>query len=95
MILVVDIMSPEKRRRVMSRIKGKNTTPERYIRSLLRAAGLSFKQHDNTLPGYPDFVFPRAKVAVFVDGDFWHGWRFPIWQHRLSSFWRNKIADNR
>lgn len=79
----------------MSRIKGKNTTPERYISSLLRAAELNFRKHDKTLPGCPDFVFPKAKVAVFVNGDFWHGWRSSVWQHRLPSFWRKKIAENR
>jgi len=79
----------------MSRIKGSNTTPERYIASLLRAARLTFKRHDRALPGCPDFVFRNAKVAVFVNGDFWHGWRFPRWQHRMARFWRNKIAGNR
>lgn len=92
---MTDIMSSEQRSRVMSRIKGKNTTPERYIASLLRSAGLTFKRHDRTLPGCPDFVFHRSKVAVFIDGDFWHGWRFPIWGHRLGRFWRDKIADTR
>jgi G:T-mismatch repair DNA endonuclease (very short patch repair protein) len=47
---VVDIMSPAQRSRVMSRIRGKNTIPERYIASLMRAAGLTFKRHDRTLP---------------------------------------------
>jgi DNA mismatch endonuclease (patch repair protein) len=47
------------------------------------------------LPGRPDFVFVRARVAVFVDGDFWHGWRFPLWEHKLSPFWKKKIGDNR
>jgi DNA mismatch endonuclease (patch repair protein) len=92
---MVDILSPDQRTRVMSRIKGKNTTPERYIRSLLRAGGLRFRQHDRTLAGCPDFIFPEAKVAVFVNGDFWHGWRFPIWRHKLRAFWRNKIGGNR
>jgi DNA mismatch endonuclease (patch repair protein) len=50
---------------------------------------------DKTLPGYQDFVFHKPKVTVFADGDFWHGWRFPVWQHRLSSFWREKVAQNR
>jgi DNA mismatch endonuclease (patch repair protein) len=92
---VADIMSREQRSRVMSRIKSKNTTPERYIASLLRAAGLSFSRHHNALPGCPDFVFTKAKVAVFVNGDFWHGWRFPTWEHRMTDFWRNKITGNR
>jgi len=92
---VTDIMSPETRSRVMSHIRGKNTTPERYLAALLRAASLAFKRHDTTLPGCPDFVFTKRKVAVFVNGDFWHGWRFPIWQHKMADFWRIKIAGNR
>jgi len=92
---VADIISPEQRSRVMSRIKGKNTTPERYIRDLLKASLLKFKQHDRALPGCPDFVFPQARVAVFVNGDFWHGWRFPVWRHKLPSLWQSKIGGNR
>jgi DNA mismatch endonuclease (patch repair protein) len=92
---MTDIMSPETRSRVMSRIRGKGTTPERYIEALLRASGVRFRQHERVLPGCPDFVFSVAKLAVFVHGDFWHGWRFPIWQHRLSEPWRAKIAGNR
>src|SRR5712692_1711575 len=92
---MTDIMSPAKRSQLMSRIKGKNTTPERYLCALLRASGVRFHQHDRALPGRPDFVFPDGRVAVYVDGDFWHGWRFPRWQHRLARFWRDKIAGNR
>ena len=92
---MTDIMSPEQRSRVMSRNRGKNTTPERYIAALLRAAGLNFKRHERALPGCPDFVFTESRVAVFVNGDFWHGWRFPLWGHRMGQFWRQKIADTR
>lgn len=92
---MVDFLSREERSRVMSRIRATNTTPERYLARLLRAAGLRFRMHDRSLPGCPDFVFGQAKVAVLVNGDFWHGWRFPLWQHKLPEFWRNKIADNR
>jgi DNA mismatch endonuclease (patch repair protein) len=47
------------------------------------------------LPGKPDIVFTKAKVAVFIDGDFWHGYRFPAWEHKVSEFWRKKISKNR
>ncbi len=92
---MTDIMSPQARKRVMSRIRGKNTTPERYLCLLLQASGLNFTQHDKSLPGTPDFVLQRDKIAIFVDGDFWHGWRFPIWRHKLSLPWRQKIDTNR
>jgi DNA mismatch endonuclease (patch repair protein) len=90
-----DIMSPEKRSAVMSRIRGKDTGPELTIRRELRRHQIYFSTHANDLPGRPDIVFRRVKLAVFVDGDFWHGWRFPLWQHKLSPKWREKILKNR
>jgi DNA mismatch endonuclease (patch repair protein) len=47
------------------------------------------------LPGRPDFVFRDRRVVVFVDGDFWHGWRFPVWRDKLSEAWEAKIEANR
>ena len=70
---MADIMTAETRSKVMSRIRGTNTSPERYVFTLLRAAGVKFHKHDGTLPGCPDLVFRRERVAVFIDGDFWHG----------------------
>ena len=90
-----DIMSRTTRSRVMSRIKGKDTTPERTICLELRKRGVYFAKHAKNLAGRPDVVFRRAKVAVFIDGDFWHGWRFPLWQHKLSEKWQKKIAATR
>jgi DNA mismatch endonuclease (patch repair protein) len=90
-----DIMSPEKRRRVMSRIRGKNTSPERIIFALLDQHGFHFEKHARNLPGRPDVVFREAMLAVFLDGDFWHGWRFPLWEHKLSDQWKAKIAETR
>jgi len=90
-----DVMSPEKRSALMSRIKGKDTGPERVLAELLRGTRFKFERHSADLPGRPDFVHRARKVAVFVDGDFWHGWRFPAWQHKLAPFWRGKIAGNR
>ena len=90
-----DIMSPQKRSQIMSRIKGKNTTPERILCSGLRQHRVYFSTHVNSLSGRPDIVFRRAKLAVFIDGDFWHGWRFPLWRHKLSDKWRDKISATR
>lgn len=88
-------MSPHTRSSLMSRIRGKNTGPERKLCRQLKKAGIYFSTHAKDLPGRPDIVFRRARLAVFVDGDFWHGWRFPLWQHKLSPKWRDKIAGNR
>lgn len=95
MAKMADVMTVEQRRSVMSRIRGKDTVPERCLKALLDAAGFSVVQHDKSLPGTPDFVFVDERLVVFVDGDFWHGWRFPRWCHRLAPFWREKIQKNR
>jgi DNA mismatch endonuclease (patch repair protein) len=79
----------------MSRIKGKNTSPERIIFAELQRRSIYFARHVRALPGCPDVVFRRAKLVVFIDGDFWHGWRFPLWEHKLSEKWQNKIAATR
>jgi DNA mismatch endonuclease (patch repair protein) len=90
-----DIMSPEKRSAVMARIKGKNTGPEQRMAAALAELGLSWESHARDLPGRPDFVFREKKVAIFVDGDFWHGWRFQQWRDKLSERWEAKIDGNR
>ncbi len=90
-----DIMSSEKRSALMSRIKGKNTTPERIIIGRLEQQNLTFEKHARNLSGSPDIVFNRERLAVFIDGDFWHGWRFPLWKHKLSLNWQEKIQKNR
>ena len=92
---MTDNLTPQQRRYCMSRIKGKDTGLEKIIRAELRKHGLRFKKYPRDLPGKPDIVFPEQKVAVFVDGDFWHGYRLPQWERKLSSFWRNKIRKNR
>jgi DNA mismatch endonuclease (patch repair protein) len=90
-----DIMSPEKRSAVMARIRGKDTGPEQCMAAALAEAGLSWESHARDLPGRPDFIFREKKVAVFVDGDFWHGWRFSQWRDKLSEKWEAKIDGNR
>jgi DNA mismatch endonuclease, patch repair protein len=90
-----DIMSAETRSQVMARIKGSNTSPERILFAELRRQGVYFAKHARRLPGRPDIVFRRAMLAVFIDGDFWHGWRFSLWQHKLSPKWQQKIGATR
>ncbi|ACZ61417.1 very short patch repair endonuclease [Dehalococcoides mccartyi] len=90
-----DNLTPEQRSYCMSRIKGKDTGLEMRVRSALHEQGLRFRKNVKWLPGKPDIVFSKAKVAVFVDGDFWHGYRFPLWQNKVSDFWKKKISKNR
>lgn len=92
---MVDNLTPEQRSFTMSRIRSKDTSPELKIRQLSHARGLRFRKHLNGLAGRPDLVFSGAKVVVFVDGDFWHGWRFPQWKNKLGEYWKKKIEGNR
>ena len=89
---MTDNLTPEQRSYCMSRIKGKDTGLETRVRSELHRRGFRFRKHLKELPGKPDVVFTKAKVAVFIDGDFWHGYRFPAWEHKVSSFWKTKIS---
>lgn len=79
----------------MARVRTKDTAPEIALRRELWAAGIrGWRLHPKGLPGKPDLVFRRARVAVFVDGAFWHG--HPDHYHGQSgAFWDVKIARNR
>lgn len=90
-----DIMDAATRSRVMSRIRGRDTGPERAVANLLADAGLVAESQARDLPGRPDFVLREHRIAIFVDGAFWHGWRFPAWRHKLSEHWEAKIEQNR
>lgn len=90
-----DDLTPEQRSYCMSRVKGKDTGLERLVRSELHKRGLRFRKHTGKLPGKPDIVFRREKVAVFLDGDFWHGYRFPNWRKKIPKFWQKKIGETR
>ena len=79
----------------MSRVRNRDTDIERLVRSGLHKRGFRFNKHVKALPGTPDIVFPKVKVAVFIDGDFWHGYRFPSWENKVSDFWKEKIRKNR
>lgn len=92
---VPDNLTPEQRSRTMSLIRSRDTIPELTIRRLVHARGLRFRKHASWLPGRPDLVFRGSRVAVFVDGDFWHGWQFALWRHKLAPYWKDKITRNR
>jgi DNA mismatch endonuclease (patch repair protein) len=79
----------------MARIRGRDTGPERAMAKLLADAGLMIEAQARDLPGRPDFVLREDRIAIFVDGAFWHGWRFPAWRHKLSERWEIKIEQNR
>ncbi|WP_410052411.1 very short patch repair endonuclease [Bradyrhizobium sp. SZCCHNS30122] len=93
---MADVLTPEQRRLNMSRIRGTNTKPEKALRSALHGEGLRFRIHRRDIPGCPDVVFPRLKIAVFVDGCFWHGCPEHQTMPRTNShFWKQKLQRNR
>jgi len=90
----MDIFPPEKRSEIMSSISGKNTKPELLLRRELHRLGLRYRLHSKDVFGKPDVVFRRHKVAVFVDGDWWHGRNYNKEHVRYSPFWQAKIKAN-
>ena len=92
---MADRLTPEQRKRAMSRVRSKGTGIEVSVCKAVFARGLRYRKNVKGLPGTPDIVFAGPKVAVFVDGDFWHGWRFPAWRNKLNSYWVQKIESNR
>jgi DNA mismatch endonuclease (patch repair protein) len=88
----------------MKQVKSEDTAPEIALRHAVWARGLRYRLHDADLPGKPDMVLPRHKIAVFVDGDYWHGnqWRergFRSLEEQLEQvhnkeYWIKKIERN-
>lgn len=69
---MTDVHSHEQRSRNMSAIRSQNTKPEVRVRSVLHALGYRFRLHRKDLPGKPDIVLPKYRIAIFVNGCFWH-----------------------
>lgn len=68
----MDHLHPEHRSENMRRVRGKNTGPELTVRRALHALGRRFRLHRRDLPGKPDIVFAKDRLAIFVHGCFWH-----------------------
>lgn len=94
---MTDVHSPESRSKNMRAIRAKNTNPELILRKLLFARGLRFRLHVNTLPGKPDIILPKYRVAILVHGCFWHGHNCYLFKLPVNrrEFWRTKISQNK
>lgn len=92
----MDIVSPLVRSRMMSGIRGKDTLPERIVRSAAHRLGLRFRLHRRDLPGKPDLVFPKYKTVLFVHGCFWHrhDCGLAAMPKTRPEFWASKFGDN-
>ena len=89
---MADRLTKKQRSYVMSRIKGKNTAPELLMKGLLKK--YHFIHQPKGILGNPDFGNKKKKIAIFVDGDFWHGWNFRARKGKLPVYWAKKIAKN-
>ena len=90
-------MTPAQRSYNMSRIRSRNTTPERAVRHALWNKGYRYRLNDKRLPGSPDLVLPKYRAVIFINGCFWHGHRgctkYTV-PKTNGAFWREKIARN-
>lgn len=85
------------RSKMMSKIRGKETKPEIMLRKALWKLGHRYRKNVKKLPGSPDILFRKYKLAVFVDGEFWHGYNWEEKKGKLKTnreFWIAKIERN-
>lgn len=79
----------------MSKIRSKNTRAENLVFRELQRRKIYFQKHYKKVIGNPDIALPRKRKAVFIDGDFWHGYRFDRLRQRLPrKYWLTKIGNN-
>jgi len=80
---------------IMSKIKGKDTSLEVNFRKLLWKRGLKGYRTHYALPGKPDIAFVSRKIAIFLDGDFWHGYNWKeLGKDPPKGYWRRKLQKN-
>jgi DNA mismatch endonuclease (patch repair protein) len=92
---MTDVLTQEQRKLNMSRIRAKNTGPEVKLRKMLFAEGIRGYRIHYSLPGKPDIVFTKKKIAIFIDGCFWH--KCPVCfqePETRKEFWMKKIQSN-
>ena len=92
-----DRFTPEKRRQIMSSVKGQDSGAEKLVRRMIHGLGFRFRLHRADLPGKPDVVLPRHRKIVFVHGCFWHGHSGCSRSKRPSTnleFWNKKLDGN-
>ena len=96
--VMVDVLTPDQRRRNMSRIRGRNTAPELAVRAVLRELGFRrYQLHRKALPGCPDIVLTRKRRVIFVNGCFWHRHACSLGSatpKTNTAFWKEEFARN-
>lgn len=93
---MTDIVTKEKRSKMMAGIRAKDTKPEMIVRKALHHVGFRYRLHVKDLPGKPDLVLPKYKAVIFVNGCFWHGHDCHLFKMPSTrrEFWKDKIHRN-
>jgi len=92
-----NFQTSEERAALMSKIRGSNTKPELLLRKLLWNSGIRYRKNHPKLPGKPDIVITKDRIAIFVDGEFWHGFQWQDKKAKIKSnqeYWISKIEKN-
>ena len=100
MIAMADVLTKEQRKKNMQNIRSQNTKIEVILRKTLWHKGYRYRKNYKELPGKPDIVLTKYKIAIFCDGEFFHGKDWEVLRPKLersnnSEFWINKISRNR
>ena len=91
----MDVFTKKKRSEIMAKIGSKNTKVELFVFKELKKRKISFQKHYKKVPGSPDMAFLKRKIAIFIDGDFWHGYKFSERKNKLpKKYWLGKITNN-
>lgn len=92
----MDVVNADKRSKIMGCVRQKHTKPEILVRRYLHAKGCRFRLHRKDLPGNPDIVLPKHRVAIFVNGCFWHSHTCPRGKRPSTKkkFWNMKLDRN-
>ncbi len=96
----MDVLTPEQRKKNMQHIRAKDTAIEVRLRKALWKKGIRYRKNCKELPGKPDIVLTKYKIAIFCDGEFFHGKDWEVLRPKLersnnSAFWISKISRNR
>ncbi len=96
---MADVLSAEQRKKNMQNIRGKDTRIEKVLRKALWNKGYRYRKNYASLPGKPDIVLTRYKIAIFCDGEFFHGKDWEKLKSKMKNsnngdFWINKIETN-
>lgn len=86
-----------KTRKRMSKVHSKNGKDEQILAKMLWHKGIRYRKNYKSLPGKPDIVITKYKIAIFIDGEFWHGYNWPDskkYLHRNRDYWIKKIEYN-